>query len=42
MTRIAFATYRAAPLITDDDQLVVGALAERGVAVDGVPWDGPV
>ena len=42
MTRIAFATYRAAPLITDVDELVVGALAERGVAVDGVPWDGPV
>jgi Prokaryotic glutathione synthetase, ATP-grasp domain. len=42
VTRIAFATYRSAPLITDDDQLVARALAAHGVTVDGVPWDAAV
>lgn len=42
MTRILFATYRSAPFVTDDDQLVVRALADRGVAVDAAPWDDAV
>ena len=42
MTRIAFATYRSAPQITDDDQLVARALAAHGVTVDAVPWDAGV
>ena len=40
-TTIAFATYGSAPHITDDDQLVVRALAERGVEVEGIAWDAP-
>jgi hypothetical protein len=42
MTRIAFATYRGNPAVTDDDHLAVQALAERGVQVDAIPWDAPV
>ncbi len=41
MTRIAFATYSRQPSITDDDRLVVRALAGHGVTVDGIAWDGP-
>ena len=41
-SRIAFATHPSSPGITDDDQLVVRALAERGIDVDGIPWDAAV
>jgi glutathione synthase/RimK-type ligase-like ATP-grasp enzyme len=39
--RIAFATYRSSPVITDDDRLVVHALAAHGIDVVGIPWDAP-
>jgi glutathione synthase/RimK-type ligase-like ATP-grasp enzyme len=37
--RLAFATYREAPALTEDDRLVVTALARRGVAVEPVVWN---
>jgi len=40
MPRIAFATYRQSPRLTDDDALVSGVLAERGIHVHAVPWNG--
>jgi glutathione synthase/RimK-type ligase-like ATP-grasp enzyme len=41
-SRIAFASYASKPHITDDDQLVVRALAAHGIEVDSIPWDAPV
>jgi hypothetical protein len=40
--RIAFATYKRNPGITEDDALVAHALRRRGTRVDGVPWDSAV
>lgn len=39
--RIAFATYGAHPAPTDDDAVLVDALARHGVEVTGIPWDMP-
>jgi glutathione synthase/RimK-type ligase-like ATP-grasp enzyme len=42
MKRIAFATYRGQPGITDDDRLLVEELAPYGICVDALPWDAHV
>jgi glutathione synthase/RimK-type ligase-like ATP-grasp enzyme len=39
MARVAFATYRQAPELTDDDRLAADALRERGVEVHPVVWN---
>lgn len=40
MPVVAFATYRQSPRLTDDDALVARVLAERGIDVHAVPWNG--
>src|SRR5262245_59419944 len=37
--RVAFATYRRSPEISDDDRLAADVLARRGVEIEGVVWD---
>src|SRR5262249_7888069 len=39
MARVAFATYRQAPELSDDDRLVADVLARRGVEVRGAAWN---
>jgi len=38
---VALVTYAAQPAITDDDALLAGALAARGLRVAALPWDDP-
>jgi len=39
MVRVAFATYREAPALTDDDRLAADALRERGVEAQPALWN---
>ena len=41
MAQVAFATYREAAALTDDDRLAAAALAERGVATHPAIWNAP-
>jgi glutathione synthase/RimK-type ligase-like ATP-grasp enzyme len=41
MARVAFATYRQAPALTDDDRLAADALRARGVETQPVVWNAP-
>jgi len=41
MRRLAFATYRQSPEVTDDDQLAAQALSGREVEVEAAVWDDP-
>ena len=38
MARLAFATWRAQPEMTADDQLVIEPLRDRGIDVESIPW----
>lgn len=40
--RLAFATYRALPQLSDDDRLAVAALRVHGVSVESAVWDSPL
>ncbi|MEZ5919835.1 MAG: hypothetical protein R3C60_00635 [Parvularculaceae bacterium] len=42
MKRIALATHAAAPSLTPSDALLRTALEAYGVAVEALPWDGPL
>ncbi len=39
--RVAFATCRQSPAITDDDRLAVDTLSRRGIDVEAAVWDAP-
>jgi len=39
--RVAFATYRQSPDISDDDRLAADALSRRGITVEAAVWDAP-
>jgi glutathione synthase/RimK-type ligase-like ATP-grasp enzyme len=41
MPSVAFATYQASPLVSDDDQLVAEELRRNGVTVSPAVWDAP-
>ncbi|HEX4932853.1 MAG TPA: hypothetical protein VFV33_06730 [Gemmatimonadaceae bacterium] len=40
--RLAFATHRALPQLSDDDRLAVGELRQQGVTVESAVWDSPL
>jgi glutathione synthase/RimK-type ligase-like ATP-grasp enzyme len=39
--KIAFATWKSLPDLSEDDRLVIGPLAARGIRVQGAVWDDP-
>src|SRR5574342_301460 len=41
MSRVAFATHRESPELTDDDRMAADVLRGRGVGVHPVAWDAP-
>src|SRR5574342_1175811 len=41
MSRVAFATHRESPELTDDDRMASDVLRGRGVGVHPVAWDAP-
>ncbi|MCC6931087.1 MAG: hypothetical protein IT359_18995 [Gemmatimonadaceae bacterium] len=40
--RLAFATFRALPQLSEDDRLAVGELRQQGASVESAVWDSPL